>query len=860
MDDEDSLPQCYVLECDRRTKYKCVSCLKPICNVCSTEASGNPGYDEESKMIGICGACDNNESDSLELTSVISTQSEPKAKKQRTIDFFTERGNKKVSRKLDSSLKSEAPPRPSTKKNPKQYRIGTDDKKLKVSASTVEKWKSEMTKYNVAEWLTYETDSNGKARNLKCKVCIMYEKRICNLPNFSDMFIKGSQNYKKSAVEDHAKNRSGNPKHPHSVAYKLYLEGCSVGLDERSETLSLGVPNIVSCFKKLPPEEFERIRKKFETVYFSVKNEFSISAIKNILKLETKHGVDIGTKYLNDTSLANFLSYISDDLENKLVAKLNTAKFLSVLCDGSMDVAVRENEIICCAHFDPRPEGSDSVKVNISFVSVKHVKGGDHLSITDAINESFRELDLNQPFEEKLVGFCSDGASVNRGCKESIKTALQGKSPWLLFLWCIAHRLELSLEDALKSTSFAIVDEMLRQLFYLYRKAPKKYRQLKELHDEYEKIYEFETQSVKPKKSNGSRWVCHKLDALKMCKDKWSLYIAHLEKILIDCSYTTAEKAKMRGYLHKWKTSKMIIQVCFFIDLLTIPSILSLSFQKEDVNPVDSIRAFEKTLDRLELFMKKDFEKLPNVREFLSKVNEIDGEYYYQGVKLNSYENDKAIVSKEKNQFAALVRDCLSERLSREQESENSVKSIVTFLDCERWEGKEQDFADDIIYEMYDRFEVPLKKAGVNCSAADLLYQWHELVEYTKNTVGITGISYMKTWRKIFSSPRCADWSGILTLVELLFTLPISNAKIERIFSKLKRVLTEKRASLKEARLDDLIRIMEEGPSWELYHPYDAIKLWWDDADRRVSDEIGPRSYKKRKNKKRLLSLSDDDE
>ena len=56
------------------------------------------------------------------------------------------------------------------------------------------------------------------------------------------------------------------------------------------------------------------------------------------------------------------------------------------------------------------------------------------------------------------------------------------------FLWCVAHRLELGLEDALFSTSFKDVDEMLRQIFYLYRKAPKKFRQLKELHHECKQI------------------------------------------------------------------------------------------------------------------------------------------------------------------------------------------------------------------------------------------------------------------------------------------------------------------------------------------------------------------------------------
>ena len=422
-------------------------------------------------------------------------------------------------------------------------------------------------------------------------------------------------------------------------------------------------------------------------------------------------------------------------------------------------------------YFDRLPPNSDSVKVHLSFLGVKHIKGGDHLSIAKAIKESFEEIELDKSYDQKLIW-------LNRGCKESIMTVLKEKSPWMLFLWCVAHRLELGLEDALSSTSFKDVDEMLRQMFYLYWKAPKKFRQLKELHDEYKQVFEFDDGGVKPKKANGSRRISHKLAALKMCKDKLGLYIAHLKNIQNDESYKSSEKAKMDGYLTKWKTSKMILQVCFFIDWLTIPSILSLIFQKDDINPVESVKAMEKTLDRLETFMKKDFEKLTNVRDFLSNVKETEGEYSYQGVKLSNFENVKKNVSKEKNYFAGLVRDNLSERLNHEEESEKTIKNLVTILDCEKWERQDEDFANDIMFDLYDTFEKPLKNAGVKCSAVDMLYQWHELVDYAKDTVRVCDKSYMVTWRKMFASPRSKNWEGILT--------PISNAKLERIFSKLK--------------------------------------------------------------------------
>ena len=112
----------------------------------------------------------------------------------------------------------------------------------------------------------------------------------------------------------------------------------------------------------------------------------------------------------------------------------------------------------------------------------------------------------------------------------------------------------------------------------------------------------------------------------------------------------------------------------------------------------------------------------------------------------------------------------------------------------------------------------------------------------------------------IFSSPRSENWTDILALVELLFTVPISNAKLERMFSKMKRVITVFRSSTKELRLENILRIMEDDVSWENYDLVSAIHHWLSDKERRVGEEDGPREYKKRASKRTIASLSDSSE
>ena len=70
------------------------------------------------------------------------------------------------------------------------------------------------------------------------------------------------------------------------------------------------------------------------------------------MKLESKHGVEVGTKYLTDPSVGTFIDFMGQELKHQLNADLAKAKFHSVLCDGSMDTTTVENEVnnvlFCC--------------------------------------------------------------------------------------------------------------------------------------------------------------------------------------------------------------------------------------------------------------------------------------------------------------------------------------------------------------------------------------------------------------------------------------------------------------------------------------------------------------------------------
>ena len=88
-----------------------------------------------------------------------------------------------------------------------------------------------------------------------------------------------------------------------------------------------------------------------------------------------------------------------------------------------------------------------------------------------------------------LVGCGTDGASVNVSSQNGMRGKLQAALPWLYWVWCYGHRLELACKDAFSSHLFQDIDEMMLRLYYLYEKSPKKCRELSDLVTDLKEVF-----------------------------------------------------------------------------------------------------------------------------------------------------------------------------------------------------------------------------------------------------------------------------------------------------------------------------------------------------------------------------------
>ena len=173
---------------------------------------------------------------------------------------------------------------------------------------------------------------------------------------------------------------------PHKRALDLHLtadkgqtaveraEAMKASTDARQQLITSGIKNMQSA-------DIAKTKSKFETAYFIAKEEMPLIKYPQILKLEEKHGVDIGTAYRNNKSCTTFIDYIGEELGKRLQEKITGVNFFSVLTDGSEDASVSEKEAIFVQYLEKNPPGKDTVEVVTAFLRLVNRKMNMHYYI-----------------------------------------------------------------------------------------------------------------------------------------------------------------------------------------------------------------------------------------------------------------------------------------------------------------------------------------------------------------------------------------------------------------------------------------------------------------------------------------------
>lgn len=135
--------------------------------------------------------------------------------------------------------------------------------------------------------------------------------------------------------------------------------------------------------------------------------------------------------------------------------------------------------------------------------------------------------------------------------KVGVQVTIKKKQPGATYIWCVAHRLELAVLDAIKNDNYLTESElMINTFFFMYHQSPKL---CKEFHD-LAGILDEKVKRFAGLKKVG--WLVSKDRALKVTATNHKTLCNHLENI---SNYEkTNDLAKAEGLVKKIKSLKVL--------------------------------------------------------------------------------------------------------------------------------------------------------------------------------------------------------------------------------------------------------------------------------------------------------------
>ena len=719
--------------------------------------------------------------------------------------------------------------------------------KREVSVATFQKWqKQEEKEHKTISWLRCDKQQSH-VTSLWCQACRKFENNIRGVKNFSAAWIVGTANQKLCNVIDHAR----------CDQHKLSMSLLRTEQAKATNTTITSYAPIARSMLSMEKPLQEKMCKKFDICYVLAKENLAFRKYPAIYQLESRHGVDLGQSYTTKASAKSFSHYIAESQRTTFINTLSTMHFYSFLMDGTTDAGNVEDELIVIMGFQ-KDDTAGEVGTFARYFSLEVPAKADADGLIGCLQKAVGAIGPSVPGENSvlsktnvletkpiLVGGGTDGASVNVASQNGMRGKMQRELPWLFWSWCYAHRLELACKDSFTSNLFRSVSEMLLRLYSLYSRSPKKLRELTDLVSDLKQVFEFPESGDTPLRSEGSRWISHKRQALQRIIEHYGAYMSHLMTLIEDSSVSSADRSRLRGFLVKWQQGKMLMGCALYVDVLKAPSILSKALQAEKLDIVLGLQNIVKSKKALKSLTDADPLQWPTVKIVRNRIKNGNE---YQGATLKRV--DEEMLESCKNQALADVRrleENMRERL--EWSDMKLLRAILVFLDTQTWryiipanqesESQQSDSdnspEDKALSEVLaaveliaTMFKEPLQASGVNLLG--LQDEMEEVVEYARQYLSIEIEKYHKVWYNLHICSDASSWKDVLVLCELCFSLPFSNGSVERMFSSLKLIKTDRRTRLNCDTLSDLMEIHVEGPSLERFSADQAVKAWWEDC------------------------------
>lgn len=687
-----------------------------------------------------------------------------------------------------------------------------------VSVKTFEKW----TFYR-----DFEPEvEDGMVKCLRCKICsknavqirMEAKSRGISGPPLNSIikYIDGVTYVHKTNVEKHIKSGS-----LHDWAKRIF---CSDVNSDNSSVSTDNIPSVQSCFKNISQSNYIHL---FNTALSLVMAEKPFADYPYLINMQRKNGVKFISGKDDKYSCAIFVDCIADTIRNDMKQMLSNVNFMSGEMDGSEARKTKEEKelVYCKVVIRGQP-----IELLLKCQRMTDFGNVDANGTKNAFDDAFLNV-YEVPaerFENLLVGVCADGASVNMGRISGACTQMKLQRPWLLVVHCVNHRLELAVGDSFKSNgAFKILDEMMVNVFYLFRNSGKNKRIIMRLAGRLSITW------ISFVNTKGTRFQAHHYRGIRAMIVNFLALVLFAENMIeSDAKTCKGEvKAKLKGYLDQWLSFGYLGALQLYREVLKHTSHTSLVFQNQDVLITDVIDALSECKDNLQQISEAIEVELP----FPVQIDDDNNEATLTATATNL---PATLIFKERSKMTenqilkadkciTKVSDTFSlKRVKQGKETVRKIKSVLIpeiqscinkrfesfdmplyqafrIADHSTWDCKSNEFGKEQVRIIAEHFQKPLETHKFNL---DLALRELNALKHLKETKFKAFLGKLPFWERIFCD-HFAKFVHFLLIIEICLTMSYSSSTVERGFSYVKRHLTDSRLSLTNKALDSLLVI-----------------------------------------------------
>ena len=337
------------------------------------------------------------------------------------------------------------------------------------------------------------------------------------------------------------------------------------------------------------------------TAYEVAKSSNSFKQFPKLIEMQRLNGLDMGTNLYSEKACPSIIRFIAKEMKSTMIQYIKTNSLpFSIMVDEST-TAANTTGLTMDIRFNLNGQ-----PVNF-FYELIELKGTSGEEIADAIwqiltgKPSLQETSKNN-FSDKFVkthlkSIACDGASAMYGAYKGAVSVLSEKYgvKKLLKIHCLAHRLELGINDAVDEVpafkEFALVSA---KLYALYSRSPKKLRELSAI------AFELGIRLRAIRRVFDVRWAMSSKKAVDSMLENLGAIRSHVGKLKKRAAaaivkmkqhskrkVNTKKEFGLASYLHKKLGDYCFVaKLSFLSDCLHELGELSLYFQSEAMSPM----------------------------------------------------------------------------------------------------------------------------------------------------------------------------------------------------------------------------------------------------------------------------------